>query len=38
MCISTEIASIFHVPILYTPIQEINDIIVMIPCFILKIM
>ena len=26
MCISTEIASIFPVPILYTPIQKINDI------------
>ena len=26
MCISTEIASIFAVPILYTPIQKINDI------------
>ena len=26
MCISTEIASIFHVPILYTPILKINDI------------
>ena len=25
MCISTEIASIFPVPILYTPIQKIND-------------
>ena len=25
MCISTEIASIFLVPILYTPIQKIND-------------
>ena len=27
MCISTEIASVFPVPILYTPIQKINDII-----------
>ena len=26
MCIFTEIASIFPVPILYTPIQKINDI------------
>ena len=26
MCISTEIASMFPVPILYTPIQKINDI------------
>ena len=26
MCISTEIASIFPVPILYIPIQKINDI------------
>ena len=26
MCISTEIASIFPVPILYTHIQKINDI------------
>ena len=26
MYISTEIASVFHVPILYTPIQKINDI------------
>ena len=26
MCISTEIAIMFHVPILYTPIQKINDI------------
>ena len=26
MCISTEIASIFPVPILHTPIQKINDI------------
>ena len=26
MCISTEIASIFPVPILCTPIQKINDI------------
>ena len=26
MYISTEIASIFPVPILYTPIQNINDI------------
>ena len=26
MCISTEIASIFAVPILYTPIQKINYI------------
>ena len=26
MCISTEIASIFHVPIMYTPIQKINYI------------
>ena len=26
MYISTEIASIFPVPILYTPIQKINDI------------
>ena len=26
MCISTEIASVFPVPILYTPIQKINDI------------
>ena len=26
MCISTEIASIFPVSILYTPIQKINDI------------
>ena len=26
MCISTEIASIFPVPIMYTPIQKINDI------------
>ena len=26
MCISTEIANIFPVPILYTPIQKINDI------------
>ena len=26
MCISTEIASIFPVPILYTPSQKINDI------------
>ena len=25
MCISTEITSIFPVPILYTPIQKIND-------------
>ena len=37
MCISTEIASIFPVPILYTPIKKINDYIVIIPCFILKI-
>ena len=26
MCISTEIASIFPVPILYTPVQKINYI------------
>ena len=26
MCISTEIASVFPVPILYTTIQKINDI------------
>ena len=26
MCNSTEITSIFPVPILYTPIQKINDI------------
>ena len=26
MCISTEIASVFPVPILYTPILKINDI------------
>ena len=26
MCISIEIASMFPVPILYTPIQKINDI------------
>ena len=26
MCISTEITSIFPAPILYTPIQKINDI------------
>ena len=26
MCISTEIASIFPVPIMYTPIKKINDI------------
>ena len=26
MCMSTEIASISPVPILYTPIQKINDI------------
>ena len=26
MCISTEIASIFPVPILYAPIHKINDI------------
>ena len=26
MCISTEIASIFPMPILYTPIQKISDI------------
>ena len=26
MCISTEIANILYMPILYTPIQKINDI------------
>ena len=26
MCISTEIASVLPMPILYTPIQKINDI------------
>ena len=33
MCISTEIASIFPVPILYTPIQKINDIFCYNPMF-----
>ena len=33
MCISTEIASIFPVPILYDPIQKINDIYIYNPMF-----
>ena len=37
MCISTEIASIFPVPILYTPIQKINDIYCYNPMFHTKI-
>ena len=36
MYISTEITSIFPVPILYTPIQKSMIYIVIIPCFILK--
>ena len=36
MCISTEIASVFPVPILYTPIQKINDIYCYNPMFYTK--
>ena len=33
MCISPEISSIFPMPLLYTPIQKINDIIYYIVTF-----